>query len=153
MSKARERTKVVVRNLPPALTEDALRAVVDKAAGGKYGWSAFYPGKVRCGAARGFLNTACGCRPPVRRESRRERRAAALLSGAGGARSTGAAGMRAQAVRGGCSAKLRAPSAAAAVGMPRTGDAPAGGRATPARPRPPASRPQPVPHGARARLL
>lgn len=47
MTKQQERTKVVVRNLPPALTEDALRGVVDKLVGGRYGWSTFYPGKVR----------------------------------------------------------------------------------------------------------
>ena len=42
------RTKVVVRNLPPGLTEDAFRALVDKALAGRYDWLAFYPGKVRC---------------------------------------------------------------------------------------------------------
>jgi hypothetical protein len=52
MAPAKERTKVVVRGLPPALTEDALRGVVDKLVGGRYGWSAFYPGKVRCGRRR-----------------------------------------------------------------------------------------------------
>jgi hypothetical protein len=47
MTKPQERTKVVVRNLPPALTEEALRGVVDKLAAGRYGWSAFYAGKAR----------------------------------------------------------------------------------------------------------
>jgi len=47
-SSSKPRTKVVVRGLPPALTEEALRGVVDKLVGGKYGWSAFYPGRIRC---------------------------------------------------------------------------------------------------------
>lgn len=48
MSKAvKERTKVVVRNLPPGLTEDAFRKAVDKYYEGKFDWFSYYPGKVR----------------------------------------------------------------------------------------------------------
>lgn len=42
-----ERTKVVVRNLPPSLTAEAFQATIDKHAEGEYNWVAYYPGKVR----------------------------------------------------------------------------------------------------------
>lgn len=55
----RQRTKVVVRGLPPGLTEDALRAAVDKAAGARYGWTAYYPGKARWARVR--MLPVCVC--------------------------------------------------------------------------------------------
>jgi hypothetical protein len=46
---AAERTKVVVRNLPPTLSLDGFRAVLDKhAAPNSIGWLQYIPGKVRC---------------------------------------------------------------------------------------------------------
>lgn len=42
-----KRTKVLVRNLPPTLSEDGFRAVIDKIVGGRYDWLAYYPGRVR----------------------------------------------------------------------------------------------------------
>jgi regulator of nonsense transcripts 3 len=48
MSKAvKERTKVVVRNLPPALTEDAFKKAIDKYYEDKYDWFSYYSGKLR----------------------------------------------------------------------------------------------------------
>lgn len=49
MSKlSQERTKVVVRNLPPTLAAEAFRSTIDKLAEGSYDWFVYYPGKVRC---------------------------------------------------------------------------------------------------------
>jgi hypothetical protein len=45
-----ERTKVVVRGLPPTLTEEALREAIDKVIAGKYNWFSYYVGKVRWGS-------------------------------------------------------------------------------------------------------
>jgi hypothetical protein len=48
MSKASaERTKVVVRNLPPTLSREAFLNAIDKHAEGTYNLLAYYPGKVR----------------------------------------------------------------------------------------------------------
>lgn len=49
MSRPVERTKVVVRNLPPLLTSDSFAEVLEKHAAGTYDWSSYFPGKVRCG--------------------------------------------------------------------------------------------------------
>jgi hypothetical protein len=53
------RTKVVIRNLPPGLTEGAFRALIDKALGGRYDWMAFYPGKVRCAVGGEGAGASC----------------------------------------------------------------------------------------------
>eukprot|EP00877_Chromochloris_zofingiensis_P005904 jgi/Chrzof1/1567/Cz10g12210.t1 len=53
------RTKVVVRNLPPTLTEEAFRTTIDKLVEGKYNWLSYFPGKVslkRTLHARAYLN-------------------------------------------------------------------------------------------------
>jgi hypothetical protein len=47
MAKLKERTKVVVRKLPPGLNEQGFRAVVDKLIEGRYTWLAYCDGKVR----------------------------------------------------------------------------------------------------------
>ena len=60
----KERTKVVVRNLPPGLTEDAFRAVVDKHHEGKYDWWSYYAGKIRCAAAAQQPAICSGPRAP-----------------------------------------------------------------------------------------
>ncbi len=85
MSAAKPRTKVVVRGLPPTLTEDALRSIVDKLAGGAYGWSAFYAGTARCVLCVGLRWRAGLCaeqllcaRPLL--SLKRQRRAAAVSS-------------------------------------------------------------------------
>ncbi|WIA36414.1 hypothetical protein OEZ86_007725 [Tetradesmus obliquus] len=60
MSKAStERTKVVVRNLPPTLSREAFLSAIEKHAEGTYNWLAYYPGKVslkRTMFSRAFLN-------------------------------------------------------------------------------------------------
>eukprot|EP00879_Flechtneria_rotunda_P005703 GHRR01006004.1.p1 GENE.GHRR01006004.1~~GHRR01006004.1.p1 ORF type:complete len:554 (+),score=244.95 GHRR01006004.1:250-1911(+) len=60
MSKpATERTKVVIRNLPPTLTADAFTATINKHVQGTYDWMAYYPGKVslkRTAFSRAFIN-------------------------------------------------------------------------------------------------
>lgn len=44
----KEKTKVVVRKLPPALTEDNFKAALDKVCDAStYDWLSYYPGKVR----------------------------------------------------------------------------------------------------------
>ena len=43
-----ERTKVVVRKLPPLMSEAELRDEVDSVAADQYDWLSFVPGKVRC---------------------------------------------------------------------------------------------------------
>jgi hypothetical protein len=44
-----ERTKVVVRNLPPTLGLDAFKDVLEKhVAADRYNWLQYYPGKIRC---------------------------------------------------------------------------------------------------------
>jgi regulator of nonsense transcripts 3 len=50
---AKERTKVVVRSLPPALAEDAFRKALDKTCEGKYDWFSYFQGKIRSGGERG----------------------------------------------------------------------------------------------------
>jgi hypothetical protein len=70
---APERTKVVVRNLPPTLSQDAFTDVLHKAvAADSYTWLQFYPGKlrwagcVRC-VSRGVhvrCRRCCGMRAP-----------------------------------------------------------------------------------------
>jgi regulator of nonsense transcripts 3 len=42
-----DRTKVVVRNLPPTLSREAFVSTIDKHAEGTYNWLAYYQGKVR----------------------------------------------------------------------------------------------------------
>lgn len=44
---ATERTKVVVRNLPPTLAKEAFVSTIDKHVEGAYNWLAYYSGKVR----------------------------------------------------------------------------------------------------------
>jgi hypothetical protein len=47
---ANERTKVVVRNLPPTLGLEAFKEVLDKhIPADSYNWLQYYPGKIRCG--------------------------------------------------------------------------------------------------------
>ena len=41
------RSKVVVRKLPPGITEEEVRAAIDGVSQGKYDWFSFVPGKVR----------------------------------------------------------------------------------------------------------
>lgn len=43
----KERTKVVVRRLPPGLTEEAFKSTIDKLVEGKYSWLSYWQGKVR----------------------------------------------------------------------------------------------------------
>ena len=43
-----ERTKVVVRKLPPLMSEAEFRDEVDSVAADQYDWLSFLPGKVRC---------------------------------------------------------------------------------------------------------
>lgn len=43
---SKEKTKVVVRRLPPALSEDSFKTVLDKHVEGKYDWMSYFPGKV-----------------------------------------------------------------------------------------------------------
>ena len=49
VKQAKEKTKLVVRKLPPALTADSFLAAINKIAEGKYNWSTYLQGKVRCG--------------------------------------------------------------------------------------------------------
>jgi len=51
--KASERTKVVVRSLPPLLGAEAFKEVIDKHADGSYNWWSYFPGKARCGTRGG----------------------------------------------------------------------------------------------------
>eukprot|EP00775_Hariotina_reticulata_P013820 gene13820-13941_t len=54
-----QRTKVVVRNLPPTLAADAFQSAINKHAEGAYSWLAYYQGKVslkRTVFSRAFLN-------------------------------------------------------------------------------------------------
>lgn len=43
----KEKTKVVVRKLPPGLTEEGFKATIDKLVEGKCSWFSYYQGKVR----------------------------------------------------------------------------------------------------------
>lgn len=43
-----ERTKVVVRKLPPLMSEAELLEELDSVAANQYDWLSFVPGKVRC---------------------------------------------------------------------------------------------------------
>jgi regulator of nonsense transcripts 3 len=43
----KDRTKVVVRGLPPSLPEDSFKAAIDKTLEGKYDWFSYFPGKTR----------------------------------------------------------------------------------------------------------
>lgn len=45
-----DRTKVVVRNLPPAITQPAFTEQIDGAFGGRYNWVSFRQGKTRLGS-------------------------------------------------------------------------------------------------------
>ena len=42
-----ERTKVIVRKLPPLLPEADFQAAVDEVCQGKYNWFSYVPGKLR----------------------------------------------------------------------------------------------------------
>jgi hypothetical protein len=42
-----ERTKVVIRGLPPTLSKDAFNDAVGSLIADKHDWQAYYPGKVR----------------------------------------------------------------------------------------------------------
>jgi regulator of nonsense transcripts 3 len=44
-----DRTKVVLRHLPPAISQAALVDQIDAAFAGRYHWVAFRPGKSRLG--------------------------------------------------------------------------------------------------------
>lgn len=47
--KLKEKTKVIVRKLPPALNEESFKAALDKVCPpATYDWFCYYPGKVRC---------------------------------------------------------------------------------------------------------
>ncbi|GLI70249.1 hypothetical protein VaNZ11_015095 [Volvox africanus] len=47
MITARPKTKVVIRNLPPGMTEETFMTVLDNLTGGHYTWLSYFPGKVR----------------------------------------------------------------------------------------------------------
>jgi len=47
MKGALDRTKVVLRHLPPSISEAALLAQIDAAFAGRYNWLSFRPGKIR----------------------------------------------------------------------------------------------------------
>jgi hypothetical protein len=42
-----DRTKVVVRHLPPTITEASLLPLIDSAFASRYNWLSFYPAKIR----------------------------------------------------------------------------------------------------------
>lgn len=42
-----DRTKVVVRHLPPTITEASLLPLIDSAFAGRYNWLSFRPAKIR----------------------------------------------------------------------------------------------------------
>ena len=42
------RNKVVVRKLPPGISQEEVQAAIDVVCQGKYDWFTFVPGKVRC---------------------------------------------------------------------------------------------------------
>ena len=44
---ALERSKVVVRKLPPLIDEAELRSEIDNVAADQYNWFSFVPGKIR----------------------------------------------------------------------------------------------------------
>ncbi|GIL59720.1 hypothetical protein Vafri_14444 [Volvox africanus] len=46
MITARPKTKVVIRNLPPGMTEETFKSVLDNLTGGHYTWLSYFPGKV-----------------------------------------------------------------------------------------------------------
>lgn len=45
------RNKVVVRKLPPGISQEEVQAAIDVVCQGKYDWFTFVPGKVRCAPA------------------------------------------------------------------------------------------------------
>ena len=47
MNGALDRTKVVLRHLPPSISEAALLSQIDAAFAGRYNWLSFRPGKIR----------------------------------------------------------------------------------------------------------
>ena len=47
MKGALDRTKVVLRHLPPSISEAALLSQIDAAFAGRYNWLSFRPGKIR----------------------------------------------------------------------------------------------------------
>ena len=53
-----ERTKVVVRRLPPAISRSAFMEQIDGKFAGKYKWICFRPGKNTCGY-RSYLFIFC----------------------------------------------------------------------------------------------
>mmetsp|Transcript_28264 Transcript_28264/g.62052 ORF Transcript_28264/g.62052 Transcript_28264/m.62052 type:complete len:310 (+) Transcript_28264:116-1045(+) len=60
---AKEKTKVIVRKLPPGLTEEGFKGTVDKLIQGKYDWLAYYQGKVSTNKvvfSRAYINFTSG---------------------------------------------------------------------------------------------
>lgn len=55
-----DRTKVVLRHLPPAISQSTLKDQIDAAFAGRYHWVAFRPGKSRLGFCFFFRNYALG---------------------------------------------------------------------------------------------
>ncbi|EFJ52927.1 hypothetical protein VOLCADRAFT_48819, partial [Volvox carteri f. nagariensis] len=52
-------TKVVIRNLPPGMTDDTFKTVLESLAGGRYTWLSYFPGKVslkRVVFSRAYVN-------------------------------------------------------------------------------------------------
>lgn len=47
-SKLRDKCRVIVRKLPPALTEDQFKGALDKVASGRYSGMSYHPGQSRC---------------------------------------------------------------------------------------------------------
>lgn len=50
-----ERTKVVLRHLPPAISQSALMDQIDARFAGRYTWVSFRPGKARSGFCLFYL--------------------------------------------------------------------------------------------------
>jgi regulator of nonsense transcripts 3 len=47
MKESSEKTKVVIRHLPPSLTQSDLSLNIDEKFAGRYNWFYFRPGKIR----------------------------------------------------------------------------------------------------------
>jgi hypothetical protein len=60
------KVKVVVRRLPPALSEEGFRAAAGLLADLPHDWFAYYPGKVRCGSGPSLHHTPVACKRPTR---------------------------------------------------------------------------------------
>eukprot|EP00198_Chlamydomonas_reinhardtii_P001763 XP_001691099.1 UPF3 protein [Chlamydomonas reinhardtii] len=59
MKPPRQKTKVLVRKLPPAMSEDTFKSVLDSVAAGRYNWLSYYAGKVslkRVASSRAYIN-------------------------------------------------------------------------------------------------